>query len=414
MFIEFENAQKSIPIGRNVKGVIKVHLGEEFDGDQLTVTLKGFERTAFQPPVDDTKFQAGGDTIRKSELVIDQSFVIHRYPADAVISPGQYEYPFELFIPAWLNESVMLQADDNNLSLTFYLTSQIDARSSEGLAQAESNTSKLRTDTTLYLYKPVGEGEEAEEAKAELRISLTGASMNAESPSDAHLSKSMHVKVAGVAGLGSSDVSAHVSIEKDVFQPGELINITVDVDNSKCRKRVKSYKFKLNRRYECYQGNGVKAPILTKEEYLSEHKTDGGCAAKEREKVSFVFQIPQQDTKFGKVDNLHPDLRQMVKMFSTSISGDLFHISYHLDVFVKHDSWNEFGMGNYVSFPITIVSPERDLPFMKAKISDFETNIGQEWNATAREQIVQLSLVQNEDGSMTTQVTKNSQSMSAE
>ena len=45
MFIEFENAQKSIPIGRNVKGVIKVHLGEEFDGEQLTVTLKGFERT---------------------------------------------------------------------------------------------------------------------------------------------------------------------------------------------------------------------------------------------------------------------------------------------------------------------------------------------------------------------------------
>ena len=63
-------------------------------------------------------------------------------------------------------------------------------------------------------------------------------------------------------------------------------------------------------------------------------------------------------------------------MFTSSISADLFGISYHLDVFVKHNSWNEFGMGNYVSFPITIVSPERDLPFMKAKISEFETLIG--------------------------------------
>ena len=45
-------------------------------------------------------------------------------------------------------------------------------------------------------------------------------------------------------------------------------------------------------------------------------------------------------------------------------------------------------MGNYVSFPITIVSPERDLPHMKAKISDFETIIGMEWNPSYREKIV--------------------------
>ena len=104
------------------------------------------------------------------------------------------------------------------------------------------------------------------------------------------------------------------------------------------------------------------------------------------------------------MDNLHPDLRQMVKMFSASTAGDLFHITYHLDVFVKHDSWNEFGMGNYVTFPITIVSPERDLPFMKARISDFETSSGQEWNPTSREQIVRLTLAQSEDGSIATQV----------
>ena len=94
-------------------------------------------------------------------------------------------------------------------------------------------------------------------------------------------------------------------------------------------------------------------------------------------------------------------------MFSTSIHGELFHISYHLDVFVKHSSWNEYGMGNYVTFPITIVSPEKDIPFMKAKASDFETFIGEEWNASVCEKIVQLSLIQNEDGSMVTQVTKD-------
>ena len=92
--------------------------------------------------------------------------------------------------------------------------------------------------------------------------------------------------------------------------------------------------------------------------------------------------------KYGKTENLHPDLRQMVRMFSSSIFGELFHISYHLDVFIKHQAWNEHGMGNYVTFPITIVSPERDLPHMKAKISDFETIIGMEWNPSYREKIV--------------------------
>ena len=51
----------------------------------------------------------------------------------------------------------MLQADDNNLSLTYYLTSQIEARSTQDLADVDSKTSKLRTDATLYLYKPIDE-----------------------------------------------------------------------------------------------------------------------------------------------------------------------------------------------------------------------------------------------------------------
>ena len=202
------------------------------------------------------------------------------------------------------------------------------------------------------------------------------------------LTKHMHFKIAGVAGLGAQDVSAAISIDRDVYQPGEGIPISVDIDNSKCRKNVKSYKFKLARRYECYAGNGQKTPLLVKEEYLALHKTDKGCAKKSKEKAQFKFMIPQTDNKYGKTENLHPDLRQMVRMFSSSIFGELFHISYHLDVFIKHQAWQEHGMGNYVSFPITIVSPERDLPHMKAKISDFETIMGMEWNPSYREKIV--------------------------
>lgn len=32
-----------------------------------------------------------------------------------------------------------------------------------------------------------------------------------------------------------------------------------------------------------------------------------------------------------------------------------FKVSYALHVFIKHDSWKEFGMGNSKEIPITIV-----------------------------------------------------------
>ena len=117
-------------------------------------------------------------------------------------------------------------------------------------------------------------------------VSLTGEDLSSNYDL---LTKSMHLKIAGVAGLGAQNVSASISIEKDIFQPGDSIPITVDIDNSKCRKNVKSYKFKLARRYECYPGNGQRTPLLVREEYLATHKTEKGCAKKTKEKASFKF-----------------------------------------------------------------------------------------------------------------------------
>ena len=53
--------------------------------------------------------------------------------------------------------------------------------------------------------------------------------------------------------------------------------------------------------------------------------------------------------------SLHPDYFPMVKSFSTSFFGQLVKVWYILKVFVKHDSWNEWGEGNFVEFPIKIL-----------------------------------------------------------
>ena len=53
--------------------------------------------------------------------------------------------------------------------------------------------------------------------------------------------------------------------------------------------------------------------------------------------------MPLMEKKFGSVENLHPELRHMVKMFSDSTDNSLFKIEYALDIFVKHKAPMERG-----------------------------------------------------------------------
>ena len=106
----------------------------------------------------------------------------------------------------------MMQQYENNFSLTFYLTAQVDARNAEGLADA--NTSKLRTDTTLYLYTPLPEPDEKSISNHKA-TSLTGEDMSSENLDV--LYKNMNFNIAGVAGLGAQNVSASIQIDKNTF-----------------------------------------------------------------------------------------------------------------------------------------------------------------------------------------------------
>ena len=57
----------------------------------------------------------------------------------------------------------------------------------------------------------------------------------------------------------------------------------------------------------------------------------------------------------------------MVKMFTDSAENSLYKIEYALDIFVKHQSKLEFGMGNSVNFPIEIKSESTELPWVASK-----------------------------------------------
>lgn len=69
-----------------------------------------------------------------------------------------------------------------------------------------------------------------------------------------HLQKSLTMKIGGFAGLGSSEAKSAISLDKTRFQPGEKIKVLIDMDNTNCKKPVKSYKIKLQRKVQCNSG----------------------------------------------------------------------------------------------------------------------------------------------------------------
>ena len=50
----------------------------------------------------------------------------------------------------------------------------------------------------------------------------------------------------------------------------------------------------------------------------------------------------------------------------STFNGRLVNIEFFLNVFVKHDSWNEFGEGNCISIPIRLKQPLIAFPFYKS------------------------------------------------
>ena len=69
----------------------------------------------------------------------------------------------------------------------------------------------------------------------------------------------------------------------------------------------------------------------------------------------------------------------MLKRFNNSVQGKLFEVSFILKVFVKHDSWNEYGEGMVVSFPIQILGQPFEI------VSKLEVQAPDGWNPNVAE-----------------------------
>ena len=57
----------------------------------------------------------------------------------------------------------------------------------------------------------------------------------------------MTAKIGGFLGIGKTESKANFTLEKDVYEVGDAIQVTVDCDNSLCKKDISGFKLKLIR-----------------------------------------------------------------------------------------------------------------------------------------------------------------------
>jgi len=88
--------------------------------------------------------------------------------------------------------------------------------------------------------------------------------------------------------MGAGTCSYVCKFEKDVLYPKDLIKINVEIDNSKCSKKIEKYKIKLLRRTQVFNLKNSK-PIYTNDQILVSEKLDSACAAKASETKEFEF-----------------------------------------------------------------------------------------------------------------------------
>jgi sporulation-control protein spo0M len=106
---------------------------------------------------------------------------------------------------------------------------------------------------------------------------------------DQKIRVSSKIKSLGLMGSGTCEYT--VSFEKDVLYPKDVIKLQVDINNSKCSKKIDKYKIKLLRRTQVFNLKTNKA-IYTNDFILVSEKLDAKCDAKQKESKTFEFQIP--------------------------------------------------------------------------------------------------------------------------
>ena len=115
--------------GDCISGSIDVHIGKEFDAQDLVIELKGVERSHISINNEDNM----KDYHREVTEIISMQSVVVQFPQGQMTQPGQYTYAFQIFTPNWLPESSLFKTRKDRFTVEYTLRAQFTPRNDPDL-----------------------------------------------------------------------------------------------------------------------------------------------------------------------------------------------------------------------------------------------------------------------------------------
>ena len=114
-----------------------------------------------------------------------------------------------------------------------------------------------------------------------------------------NLVKTIQHKVGGFLGMSKSESNSIFQLEKDVYQVGEAIRVSINCDNSSCRKAIRNFKVKIERTMEAtslmQDGSKDQENKANHVKYVAVFKDNEGCPAKTTVTKDILLRVPETD-----------------------------------------------------------------------------------------------------------------------
>ena len=216
--------------GDVVAGTVDIVINEPFDSSALKISFVGVERCHLRlVKGNNNQVLPPKDFHRDVKTIINITSDLATYEAGYPLTPGHYTFPFQLYLPQWLPESTSLRFGSEKFFVEYTVRAQFTPSTAAGYVADRrfptkyKDISLFRGSRKLYVYyqpTPAPQIQFTQEIKKE---------------------------IGGIMGFGGSKSISIIDFHKNVFYPGEDINITINSDNSRCSKPIRNYKFKLFR-----------------------------------------------------------------------------------------------------------------------------------------------------------------------
>ncbi|CDW81409.1 UNKNOWN [Stylonychia lemnae] len=310
--------------GEKLTGVVNLQMRDPFTTDKIVLRFVGQEKCYFDSADKGASAHGKGDIKAKNQIHF-QEIVLESFHRNELL-PGAYSYPFAIDLPYWLPSSFLYCGIQRCIMKIDYFL----------LVGMEDYSRQFRP---LFLKKLVN-------------ISQPPVMINHK------VSRSISHEVKNLFFVDMGLCSASATIDKDTFQPNELVKIDMKIDNSHCNQGISKLKMTLKREVICYSQNGKM--VYRHTEKIGEMQQEGQHEKSSQNRIiafdmNQVHPMNTQTDNYLKYTQLIPqEIKGLAQHLAPSINTVLLKCLYTIEIKLDHGLLSLANRMPSLKFPIFI------------------------------------------------------------